>query len=191
MLMQKIASKKKVFSGEVCEVQNKLVKIDQSVRRILGDCEEVVEKMKTQKESYGECSSRLRSLDDQITILRSVMQRLDLNSVQDVEERVQSISISNQDNFLTEKIKRKAGDVGRESQVLLNEMEVLKKFLEGLLEGLPELDSLESCNQEQLAGTFMEASNMMVEREVVLARVWEAVASWEAINNQNAGKYCN
>ena len=56
---------------------------------------------------------------------------------------------------------------------------------------MPELDSLESCNQEQLAGTFMEASNMMVKREEVLGRVWEVVASWEAKNNQHKGKFCN
>ena len=118
MLMQKIATKKMVFSGEVGEVQNKLVKIDHNVRRMLGDCEEVVEKMKTKKDSYGECSSRPRSMDDQITIHRSVIQILDLNSAHDVDERVQSNSISNQDNFLTEKIKRKAVDLGREGQVL-------------------------------------------------------------------------
>ena len=181
LLLHKLRAKKRDLQIEVHAVQEELSCIESCVKKLMATSEDIVCRMRSQQVSFSECSARLTSLDDTITILRSMIEHSKLDSIvmEDSEPNTLSHKVKS-NNFLEVKITNKAMEVERNGAALLAGVAALGVEL-GVLEEGKGVRELETAGPQLLVATFSRLSREVGEREARVTALWQAVLDWRQV----------
>ena len=199
LLQHKIESKQKELQMEVKFVINELEKVLDFVKLILERGEVLANSMKSGERKFVPCSQGLARLDDQVTLLRSLVADVQSREVKaEVKEVMMPILVPS--DLLNTKVQRKFVQLQEGSNMLVEQVKAFQIQLSCLVEQV--VGNVQQAVKDQnLADSFTLLSKELAEAELEVSKGLQAVSECQGIlsdgvwkgkpHNQNTGKFHN
>ena len=199
LLQHKIESKQKELQMEVKFVINELEKVLDFVKLILERGEVLANSMKSGERKFVPCSQGLARLDDQVTLLRSLVADVQSREVKaEVKEVMMPILVPS--DLLNTKVQRKFVQLQEGSNMLVEQVKAFQIQLSCLVEQV--VGNVQQAVKDQnLADSFTLLSKELAEAELEVSKGLQAVSECQGILsdgvwkgkplNQSTGKFYN
>ena len=199
LLQHKIESKQKELQMEVKIVINELEKVLDFVKLILERGEVLAKSMKSGERKFVPCSQGLARLDDQVTLLRSLVADVQSREVKaEVKEVTMPLPMLVPSDLLNTKVQRKFVQLQEGSNMLVEQVKAFQIQLSCLVQQV--VGNVQQAVKDQnLADSFTLLSKELAEAELEVSKGLQAVSECQGILsdgvwkgkplNQNTGKF--
>ena len=201
LLQHKIESKQKELQMEVKIVIKELEKVLDFVKLILERGEVLAKSMKSGERKFVPCSQGLARLDDQVTLLRSLVADVQSREVKaEVKEVTMPLPMLVPSDLLNTKVQRKFVQLQEGSNMLVEQVKAFQIQLSCLVQQV--VGNVQQAVKDQnLADCFTLLSKELAEAELEVSKGLQAVSECQGILsdgvwkgkplNQSTGKFYN
>ena len=199
LLQHKIESKQEELQMEVNIVIKELEKVLDFVKLILERGEVLAKSMKSGERKFVPCSQGLARLDDQVTLLRSLVADVQSREVKaEVKEVTMPLPMLVPSDLLNTKVQRKFVQLQEGSNMLVEQVKAFQIQLSCLVQQV--VGNVQQAVKDQnLADSFTLLSKELAEAELEVSKGLQAVSECQGILsdgvwkgkplNQNTGKF--
>lgn len=201
LLQHKIESKQEELQMEVNIVIKELEKVLDFVKLILERGEVLAKSMESGERKFVPCSQGLVRLDDQVTLLRSLVADVQSREVKaEVKEVTMPLPMLVPSDLLNTKVQRKFVQLQEGSNMLVEQVKAFQIQLSCLVQQV--VGNVQQAVKDQnLADSFTLLSKELAEAELEVSKGLQAVSECQGILsdgvwkgkplNQNTGKTCD